>query len=124
MTARDDRFRDACVDAGAFGAVAVQRATREVIAGFAHAGIAAPALLDRLLDLLLGTVRPGGPLTQLCGGSPPSAARELYVAGRERSLYCMVLERGEVIVVAAPSTMSVALGWTLVRGLAATEHAR
>jgi hypothetical protein len=120
MTARDDRFRDACVDAGAFGAVAVNRATREVIAGHAHAGIADPALLD----LLLGTVRPASPLTQLCGGSPPSAAKELFVAGRERALYCMVLERGEVIVVAAPSTMSVALGWTLVRGLAATEQAR
>jgi hypothetical protein len=33
-----------------------------------------------------------------------------------------VLDRGEVIVVAAPSTMSVALGWTLVRNLVATEH--
>jgi hypothetical protein len=120
MTARDDRFRDACTDAGAYGAVALQRTTREVIAGFASDRIADPALLD----LLLGTMRPGGPLTQLCGGSPPSAARELYVAGRDRSLYCMVLERGEVIVVAAPATMSVALGWTLVRSLAATEQAR
>ena len=120
MTARDDRFRDACVDAGAYGAVALDRATRAVIAGFAYDGIAKPALLD----LLLGAVRPSGALTQLCGGSPPSAARELYVAGVERALYCMVLERGEVIVVAAPATMSVALGWTLVRGLAATEHAR
>lgn len=120
MTARDDRFRDACVDAGAFGAVAVHRVTRAVIAGFAHDGIANPALLD----LLLGTVRPVGALTQLCGGSPLSAARELYVAGRQRALYCMVLDRGEVIIVATPATMSVALGWTLVRGLAATEHVR
>ncbi len=120
MTARDDRFREACVDAGAFGADALNPVTRDVIAGFAYDGIARPALLD----LLLGTVRPSGALTQLCGGSPPSAARELYVAGVDRGLYCMVLERGEVIVVAAPSTMSVALGWTLVRGLAATEQAR
>ncbi|MEO7734651.1 MAG: hypothetical protein ABIY55_27085 [Kofleriaceae bacterium] len=120
MTARDDRFRDACVDAGAFGAVALHRVTRAVIAGFAYDGIAKPALLD----LLLGTVRPSGALTQLCGGSPPSSARELYVAGVDRALYCTVLERGEVIMVAAPATMSVALGWTLVRGLAATEPAR
>jgi hypothetical protein len=120
VTARDDRFREACVDAGAFGAVAIDRVTRAVIAGFAHDGIASPALLD----LLLGTVRPAGALTQLCGGSPPSAAKELFVTGRDRALYCIVLERGELIVAAAPPTMSVALGWTLVRGLAATEHAR
>jgi|GEM_PF-5569714 len=120
MTARDDRFREACVDAGAYGAVALNRLTRDVIAGYAYDGIAKPALLD----LLLGTVRPSGALTQLCGGSPPSAARELYVAGVDRALYCMVLDRGEVIVVAAPAAMSVALGWTLVRGLAATEQVR
>ena len=120
MTARDGRFREACLDAGAFGAVAIHRVTRELIAGFAHDGIAPPALLD----LWLGMVRPVSALTQLCGGSPFSEARELYVAGRERALYCMVLERGEVIVVATPATMSVALGWTLVRSLAATEHAR
>jgi hypothetical protein len=118
MTARDDRFRDACADAGAFGAVAIDRITREVIAGFAHDDLASPALLD----LLLGTTRPAGPLAQLCGGAPASPARELHVAGSARSLYCAVLDRGEVIVMAAPATMSVALGWTLVRNLVATEH--
>lgn len=119
MTERDQRFQLAVTDAGAFGAVAIDRATRAVNAGYGHHHIAVPGLLD----LLLGTVRPSGPLTQLCGGSPPSAARELFVAGRERALYCLVLERGEVIVVAAPATMSVALGWTLARGLAATGAA-
>jgi hypothetical protein len=116
MSPRDQRFQLAVADAGAYGAAAIDRATRSVTAGFAADNIIAPALLD----LLLGTTRPSGPLTQLCGGSPPSAARELFVAGKERSLYCLVLERGEVIVVSAPTTMSVALGWTLARGLAAT----
>ncbi len=117
MTTRSDRIRAACIDAGAFGAVAFDRLTREVIAGFAHEDLVNPALLD----LLLGTTRPAGPLAQLCGGAPAIPARELHVSGRERSLYCTVLDRGEVIVMAAPATMSVALGWTLVRHLVATE---
>ena len=119
MTARDDQFQVAVTDAGAYGAVAIDRASRAMTAGYAHAQLIAPALLD----LLLGAVRPSSPLTHLCGGSPLSAARELFVAGRDRALYCLVLERGEVIVVAAPATMSVALGWTLARGLAATGRA-
>jgi hypothetical protein len=119
MTPRDQQFHSAVADAGAFGAVAIDRATRAVLAGTASDGLVSPALLD----LLLGPARPCGPLTELCGG-PSGAARGLFVAGPDRALYCMVLERGEVIVVAAPPTMSVALGWTLVRGLAATGAAR
>lgn len=45
------------------------------------------------------------------------------MAGADRAMYCIVLERGELIVVATPATMSVALGWTLVRGLVAVERA-
>lgn len=116
---RDAQFQAAVTDAGAFGAVAIDRASRAVRAGYQHDNLVTPALLD----LLLGTTRPISALTLLCGGSSPSAARELYVAGRDRALYCLVLDRGEVIVVAAPVTMSVALGWTLARGLAATGSA-
>jgi hypothetical protein len=103
------------VDGGALGAVAIDIATRSIITGFAHADLVSPALLD----LLLGAVRSSGPLTLLCGGPPPSAARELFVAGADRAVYCTILERGELIVVATPAAMSVALGWTLVRSLTA-----
>jgi hypothetical protein len=103
------------VDGGALGAVAIDIATRSIITGFAHADLVSPALLD----VLLGVVPPSGPLTLLCGGPPPSAARELFVAGADRAMYCAVLERGELIIVAAPAAMSVALGWTLVRSLTA-----
>ena len=113
MTSRDQLFETAVVDGGALGAAAIDIATRGVVAGYRHDGLVRP----ELLDLLLGTVRPSGALTQACGGAPPNAARELFVAGAERSLYCSVLDRGEVIVMAAPAAMSVALGWTLVRTL-------
>jgi hypothetical protein len=119
VTERDQLFETAVVDGGALGAAAIDVATRAVVAGFAHDGLA-PA---PLLDLLLGSARPVGPLTQLCGGPPPSAARELMIAGRHRVLYCTVLERGELIVMAAPATMSVALGWALIRTLVAAERA-
>jgi hypothetical protein len=119
MTPRDHQFQLAVTDAGAYGAAAIDRTTRAITASHAADHLIAPGLLD----LLLGPTRPAGPLTQLCGGAPPSTARELYVAGKERALYCLVLDRGEVIVVAAPPTMSVALGWTLARGLAATGPA-
>jgi len=120
MTARDDQFRTAVIDGGALGAAAIDVATRAVIAGHAHDGLIAPGLVD----LVLGTVRPHGPLTRACGGPPPSAARELRIAGRDRALYCAVLERGELIVLAAPAAMSVALGWALVRTLTAPEPER
>jgi hypothetical protein len=119
VTPRDELFRAAVIDGGALGAAAIDVATRATIAGFAHTGLASPALLD----LLLGAVPPSGPLTRLSGGAPPTAARELFVAGAERAVYCAVLERGELIVVATPTTMSVALGWTLVRGLTAAGNA-
>ncbi len=66
---------------------------------------------------------PTGPLTHACGGPPPSAAREFYVAGHDRALYATVLH-GELIMLATPAAMSVALGWTLVRGLAAAGNPR
>jgi hypothetical protein len=118
VTLRDQQFEAVIVDGGALGAAAIDIATREPVAGFSHTGLASPALLD----LLLGSTRPQGPLTQACGGPPPSAARELMITGRERALYCAVLERGELIVMAAPVAMSVALGWALVRALGATER--
>jgi hypothetical protein len=111
---RDDRFRAAVVDGGALGAAAIDLATRAVTAGFAHDDLTSPALLD----LLLGSVQPAGTLTRACGGPPLSAARELFVAGRDRAVYCTVHD-GQLIVLATPAAMSVALGWTLVRRLAA-----
>jgi hypothetical protein len=114
MTARDERFHTAVVDGGALGAAAIDIATRAVLAGHAHDGV----ISSKLLDLLLGTTRPSGPLTRACGGPPPAAARELYVAGGARALYVSVLAHGEVIVLATPVAMSVALGWALIRGLA------
>jgi len=116
VRSRDQLFETAVVDGGALGAAAIEVATRAVVAGHGHDGLASPALLE----LLLGGVRPQGPLIELCGGPPPGAARELLIAGPERALYCMVLER-ELIVMAAPAAMSVALGWALVRTLAAGE---
>ena len=117
MRSRGQLFETAVVDGGALGAAAIDIATRAVVAGHGDGGLASPALLD----LLLGGARPHGPLTRLCSGPPPGAARELLISGRERALYCMVLERGELIVMAAPAAMSVALGWALVRALAAGE---
>jgi hypothetical protein len=111
---RDERFRTAVVDGGAIGAAAIDVATRTVMAGYAHDGVINP----RMLDLLLGTTRPSGPLIRACGGPPPAAARELYVAGPARAMYASVLAHGEVIVLATPSALSVALGWALIRGLA------
>jgi hypothetical protein len=118
VSARDRLFQATVVDGGALGAAAIDLATRATVAGFADDGLVSPALLD----LLLGTARPAGPLTRLCGGPPAGAARELMVAGGDRALYCSVLER-ELIVLAAPAAMSVALGWALVRALAAAEAA-
>jgi len=119
VTLRDDLFRTAVVDGGALGAVAIDVATRTAIAGFAHDELASP----ELVELLLGGVRPSGPLTRLCGGPPPAAARELFVAGPDRAVYCTVVEHRVLIIVATPATMSVALGWALVRVLAAAEAA-
>jgi hypothetical protein len=113
--ARDARFRAVVVDGGALGAVAIDVASRAVLAGHAHGDLVTPAVLD----LLLGAVRPAGPLTRACGGPPVSTARELFVAGSARALYAVVLDHGEIIVIATPAAMSVALGWALVRGLAA-----
>lgn len=110
---RDRAFELAVVDGGALGAVAVDIATRAVRAGYGHRGLADSALID----LLLGVARPQGPLTTACGGAPVSAARELLVVGRDRALYCMVVGQREVIIMATPASMSVALGWTLVRTL-------
>lgn len=110
MTARDRLFETTVVDGGALGAAVVDVATRAVTAGYGHDGLVSPALLE----LLLGTARPDG----------ASPARELMVAGRDRALYCTVLARGELVVLAAPVAMSVALGWALVRVLAAGEPAR
>jgi hypothetical protein len=115
---RDRVFEIAVLDGGALGAAAIDIATRRIVAGFAHDGLVPPALLD----LLLGAVLPRGPLTWVCGGPPPSTARELMVAGTDRALFCAVLDRGELIVLAAPVAMSVALGWALVRNLAAAER--
>jgi hypothetical protein len=109
----DDRFRTAVVDGGALGAAAIDVTTRAVTAGYAYDGLTSPALID----LLLGTIAPSGPLTRACGGPPPSTARELFVAGADRAVYCTVGHR-ELIVLATPATMSVALGWALIRGLA------
>jgi len=116
---RIERFRIAVTDGGALGAAAIDIATRTVVAGFAHDDLVSPALLD----LLLGTVPPSGPLTWACGGPPPSSARELFIVGAERALYCAVGDR-EVIVLTMPAALSVALGWALVRGLAATGATR
>ena len=121
---RDQLFETVVADGGALGAAAIDVATRRTLAGFAPGGLGPGGLVpDALLDLLLGRVRPHGPLTRLCGGPPPSVARELMVAGRDRTLFCTVLDRGEVIVLAAPVAMSVALGWALVRRLVAAEPA-
>ncbi|HET9627394.1 MAG TPA: hypothetical protein VFP84_38815 [Kofleriaceae bacterium] len=113
-SARDERFRSAVVDGGAIGGAAIDIATRAVIAGYAHEGVVS----GRVLDLLLGTTRPSGPLIRALGGPPPAVARELYVSGPARAVYASVLPHGEVIVLATPSAMSVALGWALIRGLA------
>jgi len=117
--ARAERFRTAVTDGGALGAAAYDVATRQVVAGFAHDELASP----ELLDLLLGTVPPSGALTWACGGPPPSSARELFVAGADRAVYCMV-RAGEVIVLATPAGLSIALGWALIRSLAASGSAR
>lgn len=120
MTARDALFEATVLDGGALGAMAIDIATRTTTAGYAGDGLVSPALLD----LLLRTVWPQGPLTRACGGPPASAARELMIAGPDRALYCTVLDRGELIILAAPAAMSVALGWALVRTLVAREAPR
>jgi hypothetical protein len=119
VTLRDELFRTAVVDGGALGAVAIDIATRTPIAGFAHAELVRPGLVE----LLLGAVRPSGPLTRLCGGAPPAAARELFIAGADRAVYCTVVDHRALIIVATPAAMSVALGWALVRVLVAAEAA-
>jgi hypothetical protein len=116
---RDELFRSAVVDGGALGAVAIDIATRTPIAGFAHAELASPGFVD----LLLGAARPSGPLTRLAGSAPPGAARALFVAGRDRAVYCTVVEQRALIIVATPAAMSLALGWALVRALVAAEAA-
>ncbi|HEY0191637.1 MAG TPA: hypothetical protein VGC42_10995 [Kofleriaceae bacterium] len=115
MSDRDERFRAAVLDGGALGAAAVHGVTREVLAGHQTEQVLSPAVLD----LILGVTRPSGALTRACGGAPPSAARELFVAGAERATYLSILPHGEVILLATPTGMSVAVGWALVRGLAA-----
>lgn len=121
MTSPRDRWFEATVtNGGASGAAAIDIATRQVVAGFAHGDLASPALLD----LLLGGAAPQGALTSACGPRPASAARELMVTGSGRALYCVVLAHGEVVVLGAPATMSVALGWALVRALVAGDRGR
>lgn len=110
---RDQVFRAVVADGGALGAVALDRTTRAVIAGHGHEQL----VTGTLLDLLLGTVAPSGPLTRLAGGPPVSEARELFVTAKDRSLFVSVLPTGEVIVLATPAAMSVALGWALARRL-------
>jgi hypothetical protein len=120
VTPRDRLFQTAVIDGGALGAIAIDLASRAVIAGYAHDGLLPAALVD----LLVGATRPSGPLTQVCGGPPPNAARELMVAGRDRTLYCVIGERGELVALAAPHAMSVALGWALIRTLVSAEGPR
>jgi len=119
VTPRDERFRTAVVDGGALGAVAIDIATRTPLAGFAHGELASAGFVD----LLLGAVRPSGPLTRLGDGAPPGAARELFVAGRDRAVYCSVVEQRVLIIVATPAATSLAIGWALVRALVAAEAA-
>ncbi|MEZ4401359.1 MAG: hypothetical protein R3B06_15145 [Kofleriaceae bacterium] len=109
----DDRFAATARAGGALACAQIDGATRQVRAGFAHDGLVSP----RLLDLLLGTVRPAGPITQACGGPPVNAARELFVAGPGRSLFCAVVPRGDVVIMAAPPAMSLARGWALLAAL-------
>lgn len=116
QSARDRAFLGVVADGGALGAVAIDRATRVVIAAAGRGDLVAPALLD----LLLGAASPSGPLTRACGGPPVSSARELFIAAPDRALFVSILDAGEVIVVATPPATSVALGWTLVRTLAGT----
>jgi hypothetical protein len=120
MTPCELVFRDAVRDAGALGAMALDGATRNLIAGHGHDGLISPALLD----LLLGSVRPSGALTRACGGPPASAARQLLVVTPSRATYGAVLAAGELVVVATPAGMSVALGWALVRRLSAALEER
>ncbi|HEX4386452.1 MAG TPA: hypothetical protein VH083_26035 [Myxococcales bacterium] len=104
MNPSEDAFRAAVSDGGALAAVVVDRETRAVLVGSGEI-----PNLARLLDLLLQT--------------QPEPARELYVGGRERSLYCSVLGSGKAIILAMPPAASVALGWALVRHLSGTVGA-
>ena len=120
MTPRERAFRDAVVDGGALGAAALDRVTRTVLASHGQPALAHLAVLD----VLFAGPPADGPLTRACGGPPVNAARELFVAGRERALFFSILRTGEVVVVSTPPAMSVAVGWTLVRSLiAALESA-
>lgn len=115
MTALTLALREAVIEGGALAAAVYDRSTYNIIAGHAHRDLSCRPLLE----LLLGEVMPSGRLAVLHGGSPVRAARELCVVGAERSLFVSTLDTGEVIVVSTRSSMSVALGWTLVRALAA-----
>lgn len=104
--------QQAVADGGALSACAIDRETRAVLATAGSDGPLAPAMLD----LLLGSTSPSGPLTRACGGPPVNAVRQVLLTGRERALFVQVVGRA-VFVVATPVSMSVALGWTLVRTL-------
>ncbi len=105
--------RSAVVEGGALSVGIYDRSTYALIAGHAHRDLQCRGLLE----LLVGGELPSGKLAQLAGGAPVRAARELCVVGAERSLFIAALDTGEVVVVATHATMSVALGWTLVRSL-------
>lgn len=120
VPARDALFEATVIGGGALGAMAIDIATRTTTAGYADDALVSPAMVE----LLLRSVRPDGPLTRACGGAPASEASEVMIAGPERALYCSVLDRGELIILAAPAAMSVALGWTLVRALITRETER
>jgi hypothetical protein len=119
VTPQERAFHDVVVDGGALGAAVLDRVTRTVLASYGQPVLAHPAVLD----ILLGGASPGSPLTRASGGPPINAARELFVAGSERALFFSILRTGEVIAIATPSAMSVALGWTLVRTLLAALEA-
>ncbi|MEZ4360056.1 MAG: hypothetical protein R3B48_07745 [Kofleriaceae bacterium] len=113
MTGLSRAVRAAVVEGGALAAAVYDRSTYNVIEGYAHRELDCRAILE----LLLGDVMPSGPMSALHGGAPVRAARVLCVVGAERTLFVSTLETGEVIVVSTRSTMSVALGWTLVGSL-------
>ena len=118
MTPREQAFRDVVVDGGAIGAIALDRVTRTVLESY---GQPLPNLA--VLEVLFAGPPADGLLTRACGGPPVNSARALFVTGREQALFCALLRTGEVVVVATPPAMSVALGWTLVRALTAALEA-
>lgn len=119
MTARDQAFHAVVADGGALGAAAFDRGTRRLLASHGQPVLAHPGMLD----VLIGGATASCPITQLCGGPPVQAARELFVAGARQALFCAILRTGEVVVVTTPPATSVALGWTLVRNLVAAMEA-